>query len=289
MPTTQSSPPPTPMGVAAAPRPKRYDEAFKRQAVENWSRSGTQIARELGISYPALKEWKRRYFGDANPTRPDLVAENRALKAELQRVRAQADTVLQAEIRAIHTAHRGRKRIARLLRHAGLWGLCSRRSVPRTTDSRHTHPIAPNHSATHSPPTGPNQIWVADLTYVPTATVLAALRMALTHRHPPVGMLYHTDRGVQYASVEHRAVWAAAGIEASMSRTGNPYDNAAMESFMAAYKRECVALAEAAGGYATPAEATADFFAYVELYYNRRRRHSALGYQSPLDLEANVN
>ena len=252
-------------------------------------------------------------------------------------VRAQTDAALQAQIRAIHATHRGRygapriqaelraqgqrhgrNRIARLLRHAGLRGLCSRRFVPRTTDSRHAHPIAPNHLATHPPPTGPNQIWVADLTYVPTAagwlyvavimdlysrriigwaaglslataTVLAALRMALTHRHPPVGLLYHTDRGVQYASAAHRAVLAAAGIEASMSRAGNPYDNAAMESFMATYKRECVVLAAAAGGYATPAEATVDFFAYVEPYYNRRRRHSALGYQSPLDFEANVN
>lgn len=80
------------MGAIAAPRPKRYDETFKRQAVENWIRSGrpgTQIARELGVSYPALKDWKRRYVGDATPTHPDLAAENRALKAELQRVREQ--------------------------------------------------------------------------------------------------------------------------------------------------------------------------------------------------------
>jgi len=252
-------------------------------------------------------------------------------------VRAQVDADLQTEIRAIHAAHRGRygvprihaelrargqrhgrKRIARLLRHAGLRGLCSRRFVPRTTDSRHAYPIAPNHLATHPAPTGPNQIWVADLTYVATAagwlyvavimdlysrriigwaaglslattTVLAALRMALTHRPVPVGLLYHTDRGVQYASSQHRVVLASAGIEASMSRAGNPYDNAAMESFMATYKRECVALAEAAGGYATPTDATADFFDYVELYYNRHRRHSALGYQTPLDFETNVN
>ena len=252
-------------------------------------------------------------------------------------VRAQVDADLQAEICAIHAAHRGRyggprihaelrargqrhgrKRIARLLRHAGLQGLCSRRFVPRTTDSRHAYPIAPNHLATHPVPTGPNQIWVADLTYVATAaswlyvavimdlysrriigwaaglslattTVLAALRMALTHRPVPVGLLYHTDRGVQYASGAHRDVLARAGIEASMSRAGNPYDNAAMESFMATYKRECVVLAEAAGGYATPTDATADFFDYVELYYNRHRRHSALGYQTPLDFETNVN
>ena len=250
---------------------------------------------------------------------------------------AQADAVLRADIVAIHAAHRGRygaprihaelrargqhhgrKRIARLLRHAGLRGLSPRRFVPRTTASDHPHPIAPNHLATRPAPTGPNQTWVADLTYVPTAagwlyvavildlwsrrvvgwasdltlatrTVLAALRMALQHRQPPTGLLHHTDRGVQYASAEHRAVLAAAGLEASMSRVGNPYDNAAMESFMATYKRECVGLALPRGGYATPAEATTDFFAYVELYYNRQRRHSALGYQSPLDFETNVN
>lgn len=252
-------------------------------------------------------------------------------------VRARADDQLQTTITAVHAAHRGRygaprihaelraqgqrhsrKRIARLLRRAGLRGRCARRYVPRTTDSRHAHPIAPNHLATHGPPTGPNQIWVADLTYVPTAvgwlyvavimdlwsrriigwaagaslataTVLAALRMALTHRQPPRGLLYHTDRGVQYASGEHREVLAAAGMKASMSRVGNPYDNAAMESFMATYKRECVALAEAAGGYADHPEATLDFFEYVECYYNRQRRHSALGYQTPLDFESNVN
>ena len=238
--------------------------------------------------------------------------------------RAQADAVLQADIVAIHATHRGRygsprihaelrtrgqrhsrKRIARLLRHTGLRGLCSRRFVPRTTDSHHSHPIAPNHLATRPRPTGPNQVWVADLTYVPTAigwlyvavildlwsrrvvgwaaarslatsTVLAALRMALQHRQPPTGLLYHTDRGVQYASAEHRTVLAAVGMEASMSRVGNPYDNAAMESFMATYTRECVGLALAEGGYATAEEASTDFFAYVEQYYNRQRRHSAM-------------
>lgn len=148
-------------------------------------------------------------------------------------VREQTDAALQTQIRAIHATHRGRygaprihaelralgqrhgrKRIARLMRLAGLRGLCCRRFVPRTTDSRHTHPIAPNRLASQPPPTGPNQIWVADLSCVPTAdgwlyvavildlysrrvigwaaslataTVLDALRMALTHRQPPSG------------------------------------------------------------------------------------------------------
>ena len=251
--------------------------------------------------------------------------------------RATADTVLLKDIREIHAGHRGRygapriqqelrhrglrhgtKRIARLLRASGLRGRSGRRSVPRTTDSRHDQPIAPNHLAETPAPTGPNQVWVSDLTYVKTGegwlyiavildlwsrrvvgwsasatlaaiTVLAALRMALTHRHPPRGLLHHSDRGVQYASAEHRAVLAASGIEPSMSRAGNPYDNAAMESFMATYKRECVALAEEATGYATRAEATADFFSYAESYYNRVRRHSALGYKSPVDFELQLN
>ncbi len=138
-----------------------------------------------------------------------------------------------------------------------------------------------------APPTAPNQIWVADLTHVctetgwlyvavimdlysrriigwatgqslATATVLAALRMALAHRRPPHVLHYHSGRGIQYARAEHRAVLAAVGIEPSMSRVGHPYDNAAMESWMATYKRECVALAEAVGGYTDAAHATAD-------------------------------
>ena len=251
--------------------------------------------------------------------------------------RERTDDVLRAKIRAVHTQHRGRygapriqreltaqgerhgcKRIARLLRAERLQGLCARRFVPRTTHSDHDQPIAPNLLAERPAPTGPNQTWVTDLTYVWTAegwlyvavlldlwsrrvvgwataetlhTRLAtlALGMAVRHRQPPHGVLHHSDRGRQYASGEYRGWLAAAGLEPSMSRAGNPYDNAAMESFNATYKRECVGLAEAQGGYATRAEATADFFNYVEKYYNRVRRHSALGFQSPVDFELQLN
>jgi putative transposase len=251
--------------------------------------------------------------------------------------RQRADAALLPKIRAMHERHRGRygapriqeelagqgarhggKRIARLMRAAGLRGLCARRYVPRTTDSDHDQPIAPNLLGERPAPTGPNQTWVTDLTYVWTAegwlyvavildlwsrgvvgwataatlhAALAsrALRMALQHRHPPPGLLHHSDRGVQYASGEYRGLLNAAGLEPSMSRKGNPYDNAVMESFNATYKRECVGLAEARGGYATRAEATADFFDYVEKYYNRQRRHSALGYKSPVDFENQLN
>ena len=251
--------------------------------------------------------------------------------------REQSDAALLQKIQALHGKHKkrygaprlhqalaqqgqhhGRKRIARLMKQEGLRGLCSRRFVPRTTQSDHDQPIAPNRLSQQPAPTGPNQVWVNDLTYVWTAEgwlyvavildlwsrrvvgwntgstlqsglVQAALRMALQHRQPPVGLLHHSDRGVQYASGAYRAALAAAAIEPSMSRAGNPYDNAAMESFMATYKRECVGLAEEGGGYATRAEATHDFFDYVEKYYNRERLHSALGYKTPVDFENQLN
>lgn len=251
--------------------------------------------------------------------------------------RERADAALLPKIRAVFARHRGRygspriqdelsgqgarhggKRIARLMQAAGLRGRCSRRFIPRTTHSDHAHPIAPNLLAQRPAPTGPNQIWVADLTYVRTmegwlyvavmldlwsrrvvgwataptlhASLAAhALQMALKHRCPPRGLLHHSDRGAQYASGEYRGELKAGGLEPSMSRRGNPYDNAVMESFNATYKRECVGLAEEQGGYATRAEATADLFDYVEKYYNRQRRHSALDYKSPVDFENQLN
>lgn len=251
--------------------------------------------------------------------------------------RERTDAQLRPHIRAVHAQHQGRygapriqaelaahgqrhgcKRIARLMKADGLCGLCARRYVPQTTQSNHAEPLAPNRLAEAPAPSGPNQIWVTDLTYVWTAEgwlyvavlvdlwsrrvvgwatgatlhatlTLRALRMALHQRHPPRGLLHHSDQGVQYACREYRELLAAAGLTASMSRRGNPYDNAAMESFNATYKREAVGLAEAAGGYATRAAATDDFFTYVEKYYNRVRRHSALGMRTPVDFEQQLN
>jgi putative transposase len=251
--------------------------------------------------------------------------------------REQADAALRPQIQALRARHKGRygapriqdalpkqglphgtKRIARLMRQAGLRGLCPKRFVPQTTASDREQPIAPNRLAAASPPSGPNQVWVSDLTYVATqegwlfvavildlwsrrvvgwspgpslqrCLVLAALPMALKHCRSASGLLHHSDRGARYASAEHRQLLAAAGGQLSMSRAGNPYDHAAMESFMATYQRECVGLAEAAGGYATRAAATQDFFQYADAYSNRERSHSALGYQSPVDFETQLN
>ena len=251
--------------------------------------------------------------------------------------REQSDALLTGQIEAVHQKHKGRhgapriqdeladqgqrhgvKRIARLMKAAGIHGLCSKRFVPQTTDSNHDQPIAPNLLAKAPAPTKPNQTWVTDLTYVWTqegwlyvAVMLdlwsrrgvgwatgetlhaslarRALTMAIQHRRPGQGLLHHSDRGVQYASKDYRKQLEQTGLIASMSRSGNPCDNAAMESFNATYKRECVGLAEARGGYITRAEATNDFFDYVEKHYNRVRRHSSLGSKTPVDFENQLN
>ena len=208
----------------------------------------------------------------------------------------------------------GRHRVARLMQQAGLRGRQKRRYRVRTTDSAHSHPIAPNRLAQRPVPTQPNRVWVSDLTYVPTeegwlyvagvldrcsrclvgwamgstldtAVPLAALMMALRQRKPAPGLIHHSDRGVQYASVEYRSALADHGLVASMSRKGNCYDNAAMEAFWSSLKNELVHRRH----FATRAEARTAIFDYIEAFYNRTRRHSSLGYLSPLDYETTLN
>lgn len=218
-----------------------------------------------------------------------------------------------AELRAHHETV-GRHRVARLMREQGLCGRQKRRYRVRTTDSAHAHPIAPNRLAALPAPTQPNQVWVSDLTYVSTdegwlyvagvldrcsrslvgwamgstldtAVPLAALMMALRRRKPDRGLIHHSDRGVQYASAAYRSVLAAHGLVASMSRKGNCYDNAAMEAFWSSLKNELVHRRH----FATRAAARTAIFDYIEAFYNRARRHSSLGYQSPLDYESTLN
>jgi putative transposase len=211
-------------------------------------------------------------------------------------------------------SHHGRNRISRLMRQQRLCGRQKARYRPRTTDSHHNQPIAPNGLAQAAKPTAPNQIWVADITYIKTQTgwlflaaildlysrrivgwamsdridtalVLGALRMALAHRKPPANLLFHSDRGVQYASLEYRQALAQARLLASMSRKGNCYDNAAMESFWSTLKLELVYRRR----FSTPAQARGEIFDYIEVFYNRQRTHSSLGYLSPVDFETKNN
>lgn len=209
----------------------------------------------------------------------------------------------------------GRHRIARLMRHASLRSLSRRRFRPLSlTDSNHDLPISPNRLRELALPLRRDAVWVADITYVNTAEgwlyvaavvdrwtrrcvgwamgeslatslPLAALNMALEHRQPPAGLIHHSDRGVQYASQSYRQRLAAAGVVPSMSRRGNCYDNALMESFWSTLKRELVHRIH----FATRAQARAAIFEWIEIFYNRERLHSALGYQSPVDFESQLN
>jgi len=204
----------------------------------------------------------------------------------------------------------GRNRVARLMQKAGLRSKTKRRFRVKTTDSKHSHPIAPDRLRQDFRASGPNQTWVSDITYIPTdegwlylastmdlfsrrivgwsmgsmldtKLVLGALVMAFTLRDPKPGAIHHSDRGVQYASREFRAQLAARGMLASMSRKGNCYDNAAKESFFHTLKTELVNHEH----YRTRDEARASVFDYIEAFYNRQRIHSTLGYQSPADFE----
>jgi transposase InsO family protein len=205
----------------------------------------------------------------------------------------------------------GRHRVARLMRQSGLRGAQKRRLRPRTTDSRHRRPVHPNRLALVPAITGPNEAWVSDLTYIPTQegwlylaafmdlgsrrivgwalrdslhtdVVLEAFRRAVAHGAPPPGLIVHSDRGIQYASEAFRNLLKAYRFYGSMSRIGNVYDNAAMESFWATLKTEL----PQGGMFPSKSEARLAIFDYIEGFYNRWRRHSALGYLSPLAFEA---
>jgi len=214
-----------------------------------------------------------------------------------------------AALRAAGRRH-GRNRIARLMKDQGLCGRQKARYRVRTTDSNHDHPIAPNRLPQAPPASAPNQIWVADLTYIQTqegwlylaaildlfsrkivgwamsssldsALVLQALAMALLQRAPPANLLFHSDQGIQYAAANFRAALRRAHLIPSMSRRGNCYDNATRESFWSTLKLELVYRRH----FTSHRQARSEIFHFIESFYNRQRLHSALHYLSPTEFE----
>jgi putative transposase len=202
-----------------------------------------------------------------------------------------------------------RKRVARLMQAEELSARSKRRRVI-TTKRDETHPVAPNILNRYFQAEAPNKKWVTDITYIPTKQgwlylavmldlysrmvvgwsmsgncdeklVERALEQALARRHPDAGLLHHSDRGSQYTSCAYQAYLKKYGIQSSMSRKGNCWDNSVMESFFGTLKDECVREMV----YASHDEARSALFIYIETYYNRVRRHSTLGYVSPLQYE----
>lgn len=203
----------------------------------------------------------------------------------------------------------GRNRVARLMRLNGIRTLTKRRYHPKTTQRQPGAVPAPNRLNQNFSALAPNQKWVSDFTYIETgegwlylavvldlfsrkvigwsmsqqmdtALVEAALRMALLGRRPPTGLLHHSDQGSQYTSVAYRACLTDASAQLSMSGVGNCYDNAVIESFFATLKTECVI-----APFPTCSLARTTIFEFMEVWYNRQRLHSTLGYHSPVDFE----
>ena len=265
-----------------------------------------RICNVLGVSVSGYYAWQTR------PVSP----------------RVQANEKLLAKIRAVHSRSRktygslrvhaelvvdgfqvGKNRVARLMRSANLCGQ-RKRKQPRTTNSQHRHPVAPNHLNREFHAIRPNEKWLVDITYIPTAEgwlylavvldlfsrkivgwafsaalesdlVEQAFRMAVHSRPALRGLLHHSDRGSQYAGHAYQQLLSDQPILVSMSRTGNCYDNAPMESFFSTLKCEHVHFQN----YQTRQEAQTDIFAYIVGFYNRQRRHSSLDYLSPDEFE----
>lgn len=203
-----------------------------------------------------------------------------------------------------------RGRVARLMRNAGIRAKQKRKFVA-TTDSKHDFPVAKNILDRQFDVVAPNKVWAADITYIPTEEgwlylagvldlctktavgwsmgsslekrlVIDALGMAYLRRRPSEGLLHHSDRGCQYASMEYRDLAEEYGMQMSMSRKGNCWDNAPMESFFGTLKKELVHHKK----YRSREEARRDIFEYIEVFYNRQRLHSSLGYKSPAEFES---
>ena len=264
------------------------------------------MCRVLGVSVSGYYAWRKRP--------PSARAEaNAALVEQIRRVHADSRQTYGSP--RIHATLRqqglvcNHKRVERLMRLQGLRGCERRKRRPITTQSRHDYPVAPNRLQRDFTADMPNCKWLGDITYIDTAEgflylasledvfsrkivgwamdehmetrlVEQALHMALARRQPAAGLLHHSDQGSQYASHAYRTLLEAQHVTVSMSSVGNCYDNAMKESFFATLKTEC-----ASQPFATRAQARTAIFEYIEVFYNRQRLHSALGYVSPEQFE----
>jgi putative transposase len=268
------------------------------------------LCRLVGVAASGFYAWLRR-----RPSRRHAadrrVGERIGAIFEASR-RTYGSPRVHAELRA-EGVRVGRKRVARLMRRDGLAVARRRRRVPRTTDSRHDHPVAPNLLDRNFAAERPDTVWLADLSYIPTGEgwlylaaikdlatreivgwsmadhlraelACDALRMALQRRQPPPGLIQHSDRGVQYACKDYRAILARHGVRQSMSRKGDCWDNAPMESFFGSLKTELVHRTD----FPTREAARRAIFEYLEAFYNRRRRHSGLGFLTPAQAYAQM-
>ena len=263
------------------------------------------MCRVLEVSRAGFYRWRKR---------PDSQRsmENRKLVKEIEAIHRESRGVYGSPRIHAHLcrqARYGKNRIARLMRLHGIRSI-QKRKFRVTTDSRHALPVAKNVLDRKFSAREPNKRWNVDITYIPTQEgwlylavvmdlysrkivgwamdrritkdlVRKALQMALESRNPDHGLLHHSDRGSQYASGEYQKLLRSKGMIGSMSRKGNCWDNAVVESFFSALKTELVHHRQ----FESRRRAQLEIFDYIEVFYNRQRLHSALGYQSPEEFE----
>jgi transposase InsO family protein len=264
----------------------------------------------LGVSESGFHAWSRREPSPSELRRDGLVEEIRRIHAEVKGRYGSPRMTAELNSRGHPCTE---NTVAKLMSDNGIRARAARGST-RTTDSRHALPVAGNLLDRQFDPSGPNEAWCADITYIPTADgwlylavvedlfsrmvvgwsmadhmesrlVVDALGMAVKRRLPPHGLLAHSDRGSQYASDHYQRLLGRHGIVCSMSRVAQCWDNAPVESFFATLKKELVHHER----YTTRDQARASIFEYVESFYNRVRRHSSLGFLSPWDFERTHN
>jgi putative transposase len=264
------------------------------------------MCRVLGVPAGGFYGWRGRPASPRAQRRETLVAAIKAVhgdvKARYGSPRIHAELAARGEACCVNT-------VAGLMREHGI-AAKTKRKFRCTTDSNHDRPVAENVVDRQFEPEAADEVWTADITYIPTREgwlylaavedlysrkivgwsmgeridsrlAADALEMAVARRLPGAGLVAHSDRGSQYASEHYRRLLAGHGIVCSMSRRANCWDNAPMESFFASLKKELVHDED----YATRQEARASLFEYIEVFYNRVRRHSSLGYKSPVEYE----
>src|SRR5512143_2250422 len=266
----------------------------------------TRLCRTLGVSPSGYYAWRQRAPSARTVANQRVVTHMRLIHREVDETYGSPRMHAELVARGLPC---NVKRVARLMRLHHLRARHKRR-YRVTTKVNPKLPVVPNHLAQHFQASAPNEKWVGDITFIwtregwlylavvmdlysrrivgwalartqDTTLVLAALQMAIGRRQPPAGLLHHSDRGSQYASAQYQAVLQAHRFTVSMSGTGNCFDNAAMESFFGTLKAERINRQR----YQSRDQARQDIVLYVEGFYNVTRRHSTLGYRSPLEFE----
>jgi len=270
-----------------------------------------KMCKVLKISNSGYYSWLKRAMSNRELENLDLIKEIKQIYIQSKRTYGSPRIKEELNRRNYNVS---RPRVARLMRKENIRSVVKKKYVV-TTDSKHKYPIAPNLLKRNFTVQAPGKVWVSDITYIPTKqgwvyltvvidlfdrkvigwalsgtmktsqTTIPALQMAISNRKMDSSLMFHSDRGIQYACNEFKAILEHYNIIQSMSRKGNCWDNAVAESFFKSLKTESIYRCN----FNYKAQAKTEIFEYIEIWYNRKRRHSALGYATPIEMEEFFN